>query len=573
MADGTDSLAGVADVSASVTDTLLLLALAAGVGCLSLGYLSYRRWGEPGSMAFGVFLGLWGLVPIAGTLGGTMSDTLSAIAQIGLWCLATLCWFLFALQYTGTLTRIRARLVGVLAAPSLVVVPWLWGPFANGQSPLLEVVGTLALTYYSGLVVIGAVLVLRVTRNYGHLTVRHGTLLVITGVVPSVTNIAFGMLVSDTGLTPLSAALFAAGFLTVFVAASTLLFRFGMFETTLAAGTIGERAIARESDDLLCIVDEDEHVLKLNEAAVERFDVSRRDALGEPLEGVAGHDIDTLRAEDTVTQRTASGVRTLDSQVTALRDQHGNRLGWMATLRDVTDREIRRQRLEVLNRLVRHDLRNQVSVIQAHAEAVSDSVESEELQDHLATVNQSADSLATLGKKAKTVEEVLGTDRETTFRLDEFVDDVVADCEDRWPEATFRAVDAPEDAVETDRRVAAFVLETLVEELFNGADAAEATVEFALTPVGTGGQHLLRIDVWSNSAALSEQDVDVVEAGSETPQKHGTGVGLWVTNWAVTDLGGELSFLDTGPHETQVRVELPARQPSLAGQTETVADS
>jgi len=438
-------------------ELLLATALLAGVGCCWLGALSYRRWDEPGSTAFGAFLVLWGVLPTVALLTDAVSETVSAVTQVFLWCLATLWWFLFALQYSGSVTRIRTGMIALLGIPSLVVVPWLWGPLSEGQSLLLETVATLALTFYSGLVLIGAVLLVRVMRSYGHLSARHGLLLVVTGVAPSVTSIAFGILVDSTGLTLLSTGIYAAGFVGVLLPAGGLLLGYDMFDTTLAAGTLGEQAIARTSDDSIFIVDDDQRILKLNDAAERTLDVQRSSALGKPLPSVTNLDIEALAERDSVDLQTNQGARTFDAQVTALTDQHGNRLGSMATLRDVTDREIRRQRLEVLNRIMRHNLRNRVSVIEAHSEVVADAVGDKDLQEHLDTVNDSADSLATLGRKVKTIQELLDTDRPTTaVHLGEFAEELLSDCEDRWPEATITLTQVDDATVRSDREAMAF---------------------------------------------------------------------------------------------------------------------
>lgn len=529
---------------------LFLGAVAVGLGSSLLGYVSYRRWSEPGTTAFALFLCLWGLVPALAIGVGVLSESLSAAVQILLWCLATLCWFLFALQYTGTVTRIRPAVAGMLAAPSLVVVPWLWDGIGGGAA--LEAGATLVMTGYSGLAIIGAALVVRVTRNYGHLTSRHGGLLVLVGIVPTITTTAFGIVVDAGGVTVLPASLFVVGFAIVFVAAGAVLFRFGMFETTLAAGTIGEQAIARESDDLILIVDDDERVLKLNDAAVNALDVDRVGALGNSLGAVLGHDVDELGRRETVDIQTRQGTRTVDAQVTALTDQHDRRLGWIATLRDVTEREIRRQRLGVLNRVMRHNLRNQISVIEAHGEVLDEAVD-EELVTHVEAITESADSLARLGEKVKTVEGIVDTDREpTTVHLEELVESVVASCREQWPDATITYRSPGDVTVDVDRTAVEFLLVTLLETVIEHVDAADPAVEMRPTYDETA-THPVTVEVEIDDGRLPEWEVHVVETGTETPLKHGNGVGFWVVNWTASDLGGELSF----PESQLVRVRLP----------------
>lgn len=536
-----------------VVDLLFILAAVAGGGCLWLAGLSYRQDGEPGSTAFGVFLATWGVVPTAMYAAGNLNEALFAVTQLFLWCLVTLAWFLFALQYTGSYTRIRPLTMAALAAPALVIVPWQLGPLADGESALLAAAMSLVFAYFSALALIGGALVVRVAFNYGHLSVREGVVVALCGLVPMITNTIFGVVIDETGPTLLSASLFAAGFIaTLFVSATALLW-VGLFETTIAAGTIGERAIARETDDLIVITDDDERILTCNEAARSDLDAGTT-ALGEMLPAILDTDIETLESRDAVELSTDGGVRTFDPRVAALTDQHGRRLGSMVSLRDITEREIRRQRLEVLNRIMRHNLRNQVSVIEAHTEVVADELADEDLQEHLETAVESADSLAELGGKVKQIEELLGADRDTSaIDLHEFTEDTVAEVTDGWPTATISLEPIPAVILQADRTAVAFILETVLE----GVDPAEPIVELSVT-VDPDDRYPLVLRVESATPALSQRDIDVIRDGSETALKHGSGVSLWVANWAVADLGGELAFQQRESSGTVIRIELPA---------------
>jgi PAS domain-containing protein/two-component sensor histidine kinase len=535
--------------------SLFLVAMVAGVGCVGLGYVSYKRYTSPGATAFGVFLAVWGAIPTVMYVAGGVIEALYAVGQIFLWSLATLAWFLFALRYTGNATRVRPAVTAAMAVPSVVVIPWLWGPLAGGESAVLEAVASLTLTYFAALALIGGVLLIRVARTYGHLSVGHGVVLAATGIVPTVTNTLFGIVVDRTGTTRLSAVLFAVGFLAVLLASAAALFRFDVFGTTLAAGAVGERAVVRETEDLVVIVDDDDRVLKLNEAARERLSGGEEPPLGARLPAVAEHDTGTLAASDTVELPTDGGVRTFDPRVTALTDQHGRRLGSMVSLRDVTDREIRRQRLAVLNRVLRHNLRNQVGVIEAHTEVVAEEVDGE-LREHLDAAAESADSLAALGRKAKDAEDLLDRDRSTVeIHLGEFAEEMRADATERWPSATVSLDRAPDATVTGDRAAAAFVVETLVETVIDGASGESPAVELSVECGDAGDRYPVLIEVAGEDATIPVQDVQAVRERTETPLQHGLGVGLWVANWAVTDLGGELA-VDTAEGAV-VRVGLP----------------
>ena len=70
-----------------------------------------------------------------------------------------------------------------------------------------------------------------------------------------------------------------------------------------------------------------------------------------------------------------------------------------------------------------------------------------------------------------------------------------------------------------------------------------------------------RVDVTvsDNGPGIPETERAVFRAGSETDLRHGSGLGLWLAYWAVTSVGGDLSFADRDPRGS--RVTLSYRHP------------
>jgi signal transduction histidine kinase len=543
----------------TLVDSLFLVSMGVGGVLWWVGYRSYRRWDEPGATQFAAFTIIWGTTPVAAGLGTVAGETIISLLQVLLWCLATVPWFLFTLQYTGSYTRVRPWLLGLLAAPALVLVPWLLNQ--PSQSAVLELLSTLVFSFYSTLAIIGAVLVLWTTHRYGHLSLKGGGALAVAGLLPFLTMTSFGILSGEED-TLFTAGIYAGGFLCSLTSTGLALFHYDVFDSTPAAGTIGERAIARESEDLIVIADTDGRIIMLNETATTELDVDRRGSLGTPIEDRLGLTVNQLRNRETVELQTARGGRQFDPQVTALTDQHDRELGAIVILRDVTEREMRRQRLEVLNRIVRHNLRNQVSVIKANTEAVAAELDEGTVASYLDSTTGAADSLATLGRKAKRIEELFSREASPrSLELDAFLDELVAERSERWPEATF-TVEADAVTVECDREMVRFVVDNLVENAVEHTPR-DPHVELSVT-VTDDGQYPVAIDVVDNGPGIPEQEIEVIREGTERPLKHGSGIGLWVTNWAVKDLGGELTFHEREGGGTRVRVLLPNKPQTSA---------
>jgi|APHM01.1.fsa_nt_gi Signal transduction histidine kinase len=74
--------------------------------------------------------------------------------------------------------------------------------------------------------------------------------------------------------------------------------------------------------------------------------------------------------------------------------------------------------------------------------------------------------------------------------------------------------------------------------------------------VRSGDDNTAEIVVTDNGPGIPQFEVEVLADGSETPLEHSRGLGLWFVNWAVTRLGGSVSF-EASTTGTAVVVKIP----------------
>jgi signal transduction histidine kinase len=364
----------------------------------------------------------------------------------------------------------------------------------------------------------------------------------LAGITPLVVVNFLGTLVVETSATVVRG-VFLLAFIVPAVALCLSVFHYGIFDSTPAAGTLGERAIPRETDDLVFVADHDDRIIKTNETAAATLGISRTESLGEPLSSVVAYDVAELADSETVELETTVGNRQFDPQVTAFTDQHDRQLGTLLSLRDVTDRELRKQRLEVLNRVLRHNLRNKVDVIKSNAEAVSEGPDGEFTD----TIVDAADELAALSAKARSTDQLLS--RRTA--------DSTVDLAARIRELTDRetdvsvTLDLPESAtLATDREALGAALRSAIENAFEYAESS-VTVSVEERPESW------RVVVSDDGPGIPDSELAAIDDGTETQFQHATGLGLWQLRWGVTRLNGELAVDTTDG--TVVRMTIPVR--------------
>ncbi len=222
----------------------------------------------------------------------------------------------------------------------------------------------------------------------------------------------------------------------------------------------------------------------------------------------------------------------------------------IAVQRDVTERKRREQRLEVFNRILRHNLRNQLDVIQSHAELLADRTTDDHAERIVAAVNE----LAGIGRRARQIDRILSKD-DTLTKIDitQTLRETVETMEPTGSDVAVTTEFPRETRLLTDKETVTMAVESALENAFEHA-ASTVTVAVEDEP----GECVVTIA--DDGPGIPEEELIPIEAQTETRLQHGRGLGLWQLRWCVDNLNGELSFeTEAG---TTVRITVPDRRES-----------
>lgn len=224
-----------------------------------------------------------------------------------------------------------------------------------------------------------------------------------------------------------------------------------------------------------------------------------------------------------------------------------------ATYVDITDQKRREQRLQVLNRVLRHDLRNAMNVVVGHADTLESGAESPAVA--AAAIRRRSEQLLDRSRKARIVERVLDVDTRTVHRVD--VADLVADrctvAHEAYPELNV-SLDRPDEPVWI---TASSLLDVAVDNLLENVAAHVDDPRVRVT-VRHGDPVTVSVRDWG--PGIPDAELDVLDRDRETQLEHTSGLGLWLVSWVVRDAGGDVSFR-TLPDGTEVTLTLPRAQP------------
>lgn len=226
--------------------------------------------------------------------------------------------------------------------------------------------------------------------------------------------------------------------------------------------------------------------------------------------------------------------------------------GTVGMLRDLTKEKEREQRLNVLNRVFRHNIRNSLTIIKGRAEVVREHG-SEAEREQAKYIIDEANRLEELSDKAKEAGEILNRKPD---RRNREITDIVSGVVDsyRGSEAEIQ-FSAPDEAQAYFIDGLRFAVENLIENAIEHNERAELMIEIGIEE----RDEFVSIIVSDNGAGISENELAAIRQGEEEDLVHGSGLGLWVVNWIVQRSAGDLTFRESESGGAEIEIELSRR--------------
>ena len=320
------------------------------------------------------------------------------------------------------------------------------------------------------------------------------------------------------------------------------------------------------------LVDGHPIVRDVNAAFVDTFGYAADDISDEPLndwivpEWLASEaaDLDRRTAAGEINRRrvkreTATGLREfLYRGIPYTDDAADPGLDGFAVYTDITELTRTEHRLQVLNRVLRHNLRNESNIILGHTARLLDQFQtaSEEAVGAAATIEKAAASLEKLTREADEIDSLLSAPNLDAGGIDcvPVVYDAVTDHRQSSPEAEIDTVLPERLTVRGDKHLGVAV-RALIDNAIAHNPAASPYVEVTVTELDP---RWAAIRVADDGPAIADNERAVLTGDAEpTRTRHGSGLGLWLVKWVAERYGGELSFADSEYGGNVVQVRLP----------------
>ncbi|RDZ64851.1 PAS domain-containing sensor histidine kinase [Haloferax sp. Atlit-12N] len=243
-------------------------------------------------------------------------------------------------------------------------------------------------------------------------------------------------------------------------------------------------------------------------------------------------------------------------------DQAGDPLGWVISVRDVTPRkhyelalESRNDELEVLNRIVRHDIRNDMQLVTAYIDIVlnheplSDEARSQ-LETALRRALNTVDLTDVLGQLMRATND---DERRRALDVGDVLREAVEDVREGHPNAAFTVGDLPSATV-----FANDLLDSVFVNVLKNAVVHSDRDRPAIVVSGTADDEGVTVRIADDGPGISDEQKSVVFGkGAKGLESPGTGTGLYLVETIVSNFGGTVHIEDNEPRGSVFVIDLP----------------
>ncbi|AZH26926.1 PAS domain S-box protein [Haloplanus aerogenes] len=270
--------------------------------------------------------------------------------------------------------------------------------------------------------------------------------------------------------------------------------------------------------------------------------------------------------EGEIVNERKNGERFVIYQTTApILTEDGKIAGFVAIHDDITEQKAYEERLEsdlhtsieqlqVLARILRHNIRNELNVVSGTAETVRTKTDDADIEAMVTRIEEASDRLLMQAdKQREIVQLLLEPSTETPLQLDEVVDDVVERLTAQYPHAEV-TVDVPPELELTTIPELRQAITEIVENAIIHTDRETPTVTIS----ARSRDEVVEISVTDDGPEIPAVERQVIAEETEIDALlHSSGMGLWLASRTVRRAGGTIRFEDADQRGNVVTLVVP----------------
>ncbi len=232
-----------------------------------------------------------------------------------------------------------------------------------------------------------------------------------------------------------------------------------------------------------------------------------------------------------------SGERYTSKQtITPIVDDKNNITNITVIQEDITNKQINEQILNVLNRVLRHNLRSSLNVIEGYAKNLEEDAGYNNQRMAVRAICNRTEQMTDICKKMAHVRNLVnGRDEPNNIKLREVLD-IVHSYNEQDIELNMNEKYYDYKIKYGDLFIMAFK-ESLSRSLNKESSKITINVEESKED-----KDIINFYIVNSEDDYNKEKWDIIKSGKETPLKHTDGLDLWILYWSITAIGGTVEY-------------------------------
>ena len=208
--------------------------------------------------------------------------------------------------------------------------------------------------------------------------------------------------------------------------------------------------------------------------------------------------------------------------------------------------------LMINQRVLRHNIRNELSIALGHLENLETVDDVEEIPETTEIIRRHLNELLETTERTREIVTIWENDDLHTFDLAEIVKTQVGQFREEYPEITI-SIELPEKCeVQVHPSLSLAIEEAVLNAIEHNSENVRITIS-----VSAQRDETVIVEIADTGRGISAIDREAMEIPTETPLTHTEGLGMWTIYWVAIMSGGRVEFAENEPQGTVVRLILP----------------
>ena len=258
--------------------------------------------------------------------------------------------------------------------------------------------------------------------------------------------------------------------------------------------------------------------------------------------------------EETIKRQTNTGIKTFVYRGIPLQEKKG-----FGIYIDISDRIQQQQYIDVLQRILRHNFRNELGVIRGNSKAALSQTNTEEVTKHVKTSFEAAERLNKLIEESDIIREIInshGNVKTTEIQLNSILETAITNTTEQFESDPTVTLECDETMTVKASGKLQHAFEALIDNSIRHNDIKDPTVEVICRAVSDKD---IQIEISDNGPGIPVGDKKIITGdGKASPLEHGSWLGLWVARWITENSNGTIT-VQTRRHTvgTTILITLP----------------